>query len=278
MGLINFILNLAGLLLWLGWLDSISNPLPPAAESPLARTLRRAGPSKWEKWKNLAGLGGLLLGRTVLYWWIGPAVNWTPKLQLVVVIPFRSEFFGRMLLFSLTSFGTVLAVFYLVLLFFSLVNRRLPDGDPLQKFVRRHLGKIERLPWPVKLALPFLVVLVLWFGLHPALVRWDIIPPASSLGAMFLQSVLICVDLCLVWRHVIAAVLLLHFLSSYVYFGKNPVWSFANATAQRLLAPLRGLPLVAGRIDLRPVVVIAFVYLLGELLLYVLHHPKVYPA
>jgi uncharacterized protein YggT (Ycf19 family) len=277
MGLINFILNLAGLLLWLGWLDAISNPLPPAAESPLARTLRRAGSTRWDKWKNLCGLGGLLLGRTLIYWWIGPAVNWTPKLQLdVVVIPFRSEFFGRMILFSLASFGATLAVFYLIILFFSLVNRRMPDNDPLQKFVRNHMGRMERLPWPVKLALPLLATLALWFGLHVPLVRWDIIPPASSTGAMFWQSVLICTDACLVWRHAAAAVLLLHFLNSYIYFGNHPVWGFANATAQRLVAPLRRFPLQAGRIDFKPVLGMALVYLLAELLARWL--PKIYPA
>jgi len=275
MGLINFILNLAGLLLWLGWLDAVS-PTPLAIESPLARTLRRAGSSKWDRWKNLCGLAGLLLGRTLVYWWVGPALNWTPRLQLVVVIPFRSEFFGRMLLFSLGSFGMTLAVFYLIILFFSLVNRRMPDNDPLQKFVRYHMGRMEPLSWPAKLALPFLATLVLWFGLHLALVRWDIIPPASSIAAMFWQSLLISTDACLVWRHAAAAVLLLHFLNSYVYFGSHPVWSFANATAQRLVAPLRRFPLQAGRIDLKPVLGMALVYLVGELLARWL--PRLYPA
>jgi uncharacterized protein YggT (Ycf19 family) len=277
MGLINIILNLAGLLLWLGWRDAMADPLPSAVESPLARTLRRAGYSRWEKWRNLWSLAGLLLGRTLIYWWVGPAVGWTPKLQLdVVVIPFRSEFFGRMILFSLASFGATLAAFYLILLFFSLVNHRLPDGDPLQKFVRNHLGKIDRWPKPVKLALPFLVMLALWFGLHWPLVRWDIIPPASSVGAMFWQSVLISADACLVWRHAAAAVLLLHFLNSYVYFGNHPVWTFVNATAQRLLAPLRRFPLQAGRIDFTPVLGMALVYLVAELLARWL--PRIYPA
>jgi uncharacterized protein YggT (Ycf19 family) len=277
MGLINAILNLAGLLLWLGWLEAVSDPLPGPAESPLARTLRRAGSTQWDRWKNLCGLGGLLLARPLIYRWVGPAVNWTPKLQLdVVVIPFRSDFLGRMLLYSLASFAATLALFYLVLLFFSLVNRRMPDSDPLQKFVRRHLGKVDRWPGPAKLALPFLGALLCWFVPHPLLVRWDLIPSASSVGAIAWQSLLISVDACLVWRHVAAAVLLVYFLNSYVYFGNHPLWTFAEATAQRLLQPLRRVPLQPGRIDLKPVLGMVLVYLLGEVLAHWL--PRFYPT
>src|SRR5690349_5585599 len=104
MGLINFILNLAGLLLWLGWRQARVESLTPVSVASLIRTLRRAGPSEWERWKYFGGLLALLLGRAVFYRWIGPVANWTPAVAVApLVLPFRSELFSRMLLFSLAS-------------------------------------------------------------------------------------------------------------------------------------------------------------------------------
>jgi uncharacterized protein YggT (Ycf19 family) len=65
----------------------------------------------------------------------------------------------------------------------------------------------------------------------------------------------------------IAVVLLLHVVNSYLYLGNHAFWSFINATARNILAPLRWLPLRVGRVDLTPVVGIAVVLLglgLGE--------------
>ena len=277
MGLINSILNLAGLLLWLGWRDVTSGSLLQNSTTPLVRTLRPAGPGGLLRWKYLGGLAGLLLLRALIYWWIGPAVNWTPKLDLVaIVIPFRSEFFSRMLLFSLCSFGAMLTGFYLSLLLLSLVNRDVPDTEPLQKFVRSHLGYFERLPWLVKLLLPLAAAVLLRLGLSPLLGWWEILPSAVTVGAAMRQGFLIGLGACLVWKHTVATLLLLYFLNSYVYFGGHPLWNFVNLTARRLLAPVRWVPLRFGRMDFAPVVGIVLVFLLTELAGYWL--PKIYPA
>jgi uncharacterized protein YggT (Ycf19 family) len=277
MGLINAILNLAGLLLWLGWRDMTTGSLLQNPITPLARTLRPAGPAGLLRWKYLGGLGGLLLLRANIYWWIGPAVNWTPKLNLVaVIIPFRSEIFGRMLLFSLCSFGALLAGFYLSLLLLSLVNRTAPDTDPFQKFVRGHLGRLDRLPFAVKLLLPVATAILLRLGLSPLLGYWEILPRAATFAAAVKQGLLIGLGACLVWKHVIAGLLLLYFMNSYVYFGSHPLWNFVNVTTRRLLLPLRWVPLRFGRMDFAPVMGIVLVFLLAELAAYWL--PKIYPA
>jgi uncharacterized protein YggT (Ycf19 family) len=274
---INSILNLAGLLLWLAWRDLAINPLIENTTTPLARTLRRAGPSELIRWKYFGGLLALLLVRAMFYEWIGPAVNWSPVLDLTaIVLPFRSELFWRMILFSLFSFGQTLALFYLSLLLLSLVNRRVEDAEPLQKFVRRHLGRVERWPWAVKLLLPFLVPMALWFVPHPLLVHWDIIPSASSTKAILWQGLLIGTGLCLVWKYVAGGMLLLHFLNSHIYFGRASLWSYVNLTARHLLAPLRRLPLRVGRMDFTPVVGIALVFLVAEIIERLL--PKIYPS
>src|SRR6266478_6429890 len=119
--LIDFILNLACLLLWLNWRSLGADPLSKTTPATLAGTLRRAEPQRLRGWHLLAALGILLLLRALLYWQIGPAVNWTPTLRLAAIaISFRSDFLDRMLLFSGLSFGMALAVLYLSLLLLSL--------------------------------------------------------------------------------------------------------------------------------------------------------------
>ena len=266
MGVINLILNLAGLLIWLGWRDLAINPLIENSATPLARTLRHAGPDKLIRWKHPGGLAGLLLLRPLIYWWIGPAVNTKPLyLQLVAIaIPFRCDLFGQMVLFSLASFGVTLLFFYLALLLLSLVNRSVSDAEPLQKFVRNHLGRVERLPFVVKLLLPVLVTTALWLVLSPLLARAEILPHASSAGALVKQGLLISVGTGLVCKYVVAAVLLLHFLNSYIYFGKHPLWKYISVTAQKLLSPLKRIPLRLGRVDFAPLLGIVLVFLAAE--------------
>src|SRR5262245_23788161 len=114
MGLIDFILNLAALLLWLTWRSVPFDPLVKSSPASLAGTLRRAAPRRWQRWHFLPALAALLFFRALLYWQIGPAVNWTPNLRLgAIALSFRCDFFDRMLLFSLFSFAATLAVFYL---------------------------------------------------------------------------------------------------------------------------------------------------------------------
>ena len=110
MGLIDFILNLAGILLWLNWLSLRLDPLMRTTPVTLAGTLRRAEPHRLKRWHFLAALGALLLLRALLYWQIGSAADWTPNLplgDLDIVIPFRSDNGWRMLLFSGLSFAVM---------------------------------------------------------------------------------------------------------------------------------------------------------------------------
>ena len=265
MGLINFILNLAALLLWLGWRDARASLHGDGPGLPLSRTLRPLGRSDLLRWKYLGALLALLPARALLYHWIGPTMRWTPGLDLgVIVPPFRSELFSRMLWFSVFSFGLTLACFYLSVLFLSIVNRRVPDIEPLQKIVRGYLGRVERWPTALKIFLPLAVAVGVWVALSPLLVWLDIVPAAPAWGVRIRQGFLIGVGMCLKWKHVVASVLLLHFLNSHIYFGNHPLWTFVTVTARQMLSPLRRLPLRIGRVDFAPVVAIVAVYLVTQ--------------
>ena len=60
MGYVDFILNLAGLLLWLNWRSVRFDPLAKRTPATLMGTLRPAAPKKIRRWHLLAVIAGLL--------------------------------------------------------------------------------------------------------------------------------------------------------------------------------------------------------------------------
>jgi len=265
MALIDFILNLAALLLWLNWRTVRFDPLGRRTPATLIGTLRRAEPRRLRRWHLLAVLGGLLLLRAVLYWQIGAGVGWAAgRLNLgIIELSFRSDSFGRILLFSLFSFGLMLGAFYLCLLLLSILAG--PEPPPFHRLVRMPLGVIDRWSRGVKFFLPLMVVAALWW-LASWLLAWlQVIPPPVSPAHHLEAALVIGLGSYLCWKYIIGALLILHLLNSYIYFGKHPVWPYVNAEAQTLLLPLRAVPLRAGKVDFAPLVGMVLVFFMAEL-------------
>ena len=264
MGLIDFILNLAGLLLWLNWRSVRFDPLGKRTPATLIGTLRRAEPRRLRRWHLLAALGGLLLLRALFYWQIGSAARWTGTLNLsVITLSFRSDYFVRMLLFSIFSFGLTLGVFYLWLLLLSILAG--PEPLPFHRLVRMPLGGIDRWARGVKFLLPLFATATFWWLASWLLAELQIIPKPVSTAQRFEESLVIGLSSYLTWKYLAGALLVLHLLNSYIYFGKHPFWGYVNAGAQTLLSPLRALPLRVGKADFAPVVGIVLVFLAAEL-------------
>jgi len=266
MSLIDFILNLAGLLLWLNWRSIGFDPLGRRTPATLLGTLRRAEPPHLHRWHSLAALGGLLLFRAVIYWQIGSAIKpvWAGILNLGVVFPaFVSNSFIRMTLFSCLSFGVTLGVFYLWLLLLSILTG--PEPPPFHRLVRVPLGGIDRWPCWAKFLLPLIVTAFFWWLAVWPLTWLQVIPRPISPAHRIEEALVIGLGSYLVWKYIAGALLVLHLLNSYIYFGKHPFWAYVNAEARTLLLPLRRVPLRVGKADFAPVVGIALVFLTAEL-------------
>ena len=261
---VDFILNLAGLLLWLNWRVSLADPLDKRRPATLIGTLRRAVPGgMWSRWQLPAILAGLLLLRAVVYWKIGPAVGWNGKLDLAVATPFfRSNLFSHMVLFSIFSFARMLGIVYLWLLLLSILS----GPEPVHRLVRIPLGRIDRWPRWLKFLLPLLVTALVW-GLASWPFAWLHSRPAMSPAQRIEEALVIGLSAYLAWKFVIGALLALRLLNTYIYFGNHPFWNYVNATARTLLKPLNKIPLRAGKVDFAPVAGIALVFLLSFLLL-----------
>ena len=259
MGIVDFILNLAGLLLWLNWRSIRFDPLAKRRPATLMGTLRPAAPKKLRRWHLLVFIAALLVLRAVAYRWLVPF--WVGHLDFAVTnLPFRSDDFSRMLAFSFFSFSLTLGVFYLCLLPLSL----LAGPEPFHSLVQVPLGRVDDWPRWARIILPFFAAAFFWW-LASWVLGWLQISPKTVLPAeRFEQSLLIGLGSYLLWKFPLGAILILHLVNSYVYFGKHPFWKYIHATAQSLLAPLQKLPLRLGKVDFAPVLGLVLIFLVAE--------------
>lgn len=265
MGIIDFILNLAGLLLWINWRSLRFDPMARSRPLTLVGMLKQTSPPRLLQLKYPLALLSLLAVRALFYWQIGPALNWSPTLRLgAIALAFRCDFLGHMFLFSLLSFVFTLVAFFLWLILLAMVNRRVSD-NPLQKLVRLHLGFVDRCPWQLKLLLPLLMGALCWVLLSRVFAWLGMIPLSPTFVELLEQAAILGLATYLVWKYLIVGLLMLHLINSYIYLGDHPFWNFVNATANNLAVPLRWIPLSWGKVDFSPVVGVTLIFLAAEL-------------
>ena len=265
MSVIDWILNLACVLLWLNWRSVRLNAIPAAPGISLLGTLRPADSRPTTRWSYLIGVLAILFFRGLFYHQIGSAMSWMPTLELgAVSVPFRSDRLARILSYSFLVFGVWLAGFYAWVLLLSACNRETPDTDPIQRMVRLHLGRLEWWPASLKLLFVPLAAMLIWAGLRPALVHLGLIPAANSNLQFWAQSVIIGAASLVLWKYLLLGVFVLSFADTYVFLGNSPVWHFASTTARNLLRPLRLWPLRLGRIDFSSITGILLVIAISE--------------
>lgn len=264
MFLIDIILNFAGLLLWLKWRDETTRRGVIAPVISLASALKQTG-SRYPHPFYLLALLLLLVLRSLFYWQLGSSLGWNPKIHFAfLALPFRSDYFGRIFFYSFLSFGSVLTIFYLSLLFFSIVNHHSNKTDLAQKWIQAQLGTWERWPFLFKLLLPWMAGLVLWCLLGKILVWMGIQPPPKSFVHLVEQGVVLGLGVYLAWKYLIVGILLLYLLNSYVYLGNLPFWAFISNTAHQLLKWISWVPLRIGKIDFAPVITTIIVILIAD--------------
>jgi uncharacterized protein YggT (Ycf19 family) len=169
-----------------------------------------------------------------------------------------------MLAFSVCSFGLTLGIFYLWLLLLSLLREKSAAAEPIHQLVRMPLGTIDDWPRWAKIISPFAGTALAWWLASWPLVWQEIIPQPVSAVHRLEQATIIGLGSYLVWKYVAATLLVLRLLNTYIYFGKHPFWNYVNTTALALLAPLRKIPLRAGRMDFAPLVGIILIFILAH--------------
>jgi len=265
MNLIDWILNLAGLFLWIDWRSGTLARQPRPALS-LASAVRPAERRLPAELGSLAVLVFILLVRPCFYYSIGSKLGWTPQLDLLAIsLPWRSDLLGRMYLYSTISFLLTLGFFYSAMLLLSAINRKVPDSEVMQQFVRLQLGWLERIPWVLKLLLPGLLAGLAWAGALPLLATIDLVPSVPDAEAIWGEALAFALAALLSWKWLFIGLLVLHLLNIYVYLGTHPVWAYISQTARTVLAPFSFLSFP--KLDLAPILGIALVFSLADILI-----------
>ncbi len=265
MSLIDLILNLAGLMIWVEWRMARRRSGLRVPAQMLVATLQRAEPGGRRRWLWPVALTALLVVRGFFYRQIGSEVNWTPSIPLgAIVLTFRSDLAARILLFSFCSFLASLGALYSCLLLLSSVNQKVSDASPQQRWIRAQLGRIDRWsPW-LKLILPWVALTLVWLVFAPLISHFDIIPAPRSASDAVQTAMIIGLGGYFTWKYVIAGILFLYILNSYVYLGGAAFWTYINTSTQALTRPLSFLPLHLGKFDFSPIVLMGLVFLLSE--------------
>ena len=263
MGIVDFILNMAGLLLWFGWKSSRSQLVVPNAGVSLLATLKRAD-VRQQRGHLLPLLLGLLLIRGLVYWQIGSAVGWAATLHLSpVTITFPSRYPGPMFLYSFLSFGLTLLHAFLWLAILSLLHPAKVES-PQNRFVQTQLGWMDRLPGFLRPLVPGVMAFAAWLAIAPLLSVVKLNPNAVNFGHIAQQGAVIAAGLYVAVKFLVALLLLTQLVNTYVYLGADTIWAYVQTTAATLLRPLHWGPLRSGRFDVMPVVGIVLVFVIAE--------------
>jgi uncharacterized protein YggT (Ycf19 family) len=263
MPLMDFILNVAGLLLWFTWRAAGFGSVAKLTPATPAGGHRRAKSSRLLRWLSLLALFALVCGRAFFYRLLGPAVDWTASLNLgAVTLFFRTDDFWLTLFFSCLSFARVLVLAYFWLLALCVINRNAKDAHMVSDLICRQLSRVAAWPVSVQLVLPLVFVAAIWPGLHALLTYASITNEIPSFGRLMLQVWLIGLGIYFSLKFLIPALLFADLIAGYIYFGSGPFWVFLSTTARNLLAPLQRLPLRIGKVDFAPLVGIGLTLLL----------------
>jgi len=267
MDLIHFILNAAAMLLWLSWRSYRFVPTNDFRGGTLLSTLKKTERGQFNQMTLVTSLVMLLGLRAIFYWHIGPAVHWAPRIDFIVFsVPFRCDFFDRMVLFSALSFFGWMGVFYFWLILLQLLNDRGADTNPWHAIVRRHLGWVAGLPVWMRVLVPAVVAYLLYLVFSKYFSHLRILPDARNASVWLTQGLVISLSVYLLAKSLIVSVLVLYLVNSFVYLGNHAFLAYVNTTAQRMLKLLRWLPTRVGKFDFAPLVLLGLVVVVDHFL------------
>jgi len=268
MELIHLFLNTLCLLLWFDWRTARISEAIPARPATLGGALNRTGGGSSKRNSSLLLLAAILLLRPVLYNALTHGATWTPLTELYVIsLPWRSDDVWRMLLFSWVSFGQWMLVAYAWMAALVRVNHMRGEDDPTHRLLHTQLGRLNRLPLAVRLALPALVVCLFWMTFAGLFAKLGMIPVPKSFFHVLGQSMVLGVWHLLIYRWLLVGLLAVHLAQLLVFAGEHPWLRYPRLAARSFSSRFNFMRLVLGRFDATDLALIAAITVGSELLI-----------
>lgn len=254
MVLFDWLLNMAALLLWLSATRFGASPVQRRPLT-LAGNLKPASRAESRTWPVVAALLGLLVVRAVVYWNLGRSLNWVATWSPgSVTVAFRSDFLGRMFLYSFWSFAWTLFHWYAALVFLAGIHGEPREGEPVARMIRDHLRAAGQMPRALLLLWPGVGLMLLWPLLHALFSLAGVLPPIPLGRRLLSQSLAVGLGGWMTLRWPLTVVLVFGMFLNIVYVGSHPLWTYLESLLSRMLRPLRWLPLRIARIDFLPMI------------------------
>lgn len=254
MALLNLLLDLVALVLLLTGMG-VGTRMPAQRAGTLLSNLKLAEGGRGKRWPLFGALLALLLLRPWLYATVAEVSGWVPTWDpLPAMVPFRPDFISRLLLFSLVSFGWTLLQFLAWILFAAALARATREPSSWNRFFHELLGPFSRLPVPLMIVLPALVAALVWMAAAVPLNQLGLLPPIRSWQHLALQAALVGAGVWVTGAWMIAGLLFLRLVNSYVYLGTHPFWDFVHQVGGVLLRPIEWVPARFGKLDLTALV------------------------
>ena len=137
------------------------------------------------------------------------------------------------------------------------------ESNFVHRMVQLLVGPLESWPALFRASLP-VVAAPLWFIFCAALESAQIIPGQESWKIVFHESLVVGLCAYLPWCHLLAGLVFIYFLNSYIYMGPSPLWNYLHTITRKALTPLYLLPLQISKIDFTPVAAMAIIFLIYE--------------
>ncbi|MDB6052694.1 MAG: hypothetical protein JWN25_217 [Verrucomicrobiales bacterium] len=258
MWLFDFILDWVALLLWLRATSFKTSPVErPRTISPLA-SIKPADHLTPCLWAGAAMLA-VIVGRAVIYWKIGTAVDWMPTINFPsIAIPLRSNSFGRMLTLSCLTFGVTLYLFYTYLLLLISLTPGLETSSRIITFLRKKSGVMRYFPKTALCVFPFACGFLFWTFSRWIWVGFGLLPE-SSWGSILKEACVLGLNAFLPLQYLLYGLLGFAFMNSTIFFGTSQIVQILSAASKALLAPFRRIPLTLGKWDLVPILLIILI-------------------
>ena len=253
--LVDFLLNVAALVMWVSW-RGIRGTEAAGTAGTILGNLRAAGVDRPRRWPYLAWLVALLALRAVLYRQMGPSLSWHPAWSAgAATLVFRSDSFVRMLAFSGLGFLSTLLFWYTGLAGILAVSRAPADRDGLTRALRRQAPWLAGWPGWLLLLLVATAAGVTWLGIGPVAARHGLLPPLRDERHLLQQALVVGAGQWCVLRWWVGAVLALHFVHLYVHLGNQAFWEFIQNAGIKLCRPFAFLRV--GHLDASPILALA---------------------
>jgi len=262
MQIIDFILNVAAWILWVnGWMQC-RNPVKMDRPLTLLSTLKASPPKISVAWFYFGGFLVILLIKTLFLHYLGAPLQTTMSIDfLLFFVYFKTGSFFSMASMAVASFLKIALIAYIWVWFLWHLSRK-GIADNLVNSLGDSMGLLKGRHVLIQVSVFLLGGVLGWLGLGLYFSWMGALPSNQETSLLLWQGLWLSLSAWVGLYWLIVAMLSAYLIHSYIYLGPWEGWDWLEGMVERLLSPLKPLPLQWARIDFAPLVALGLNWLI----------------